>query len=378
MAERAPRGPAPLPPGLSTDWPVPWQPLEGSDDGLLRHVELAALRGALALVSRMPESWYDPILGGAARLAKAVDRRHTEAARGFLRQAFPDLEPEELERRVVRAYQHLFRVVLDSERFSRSVSFDTIRDRYEVHWTPEAEAVRDARSGCVLVTAHLGSWEAGAAILPWIGFDPVYVVAKPPKSAPLARLMQAVRERSGVRVLPRRGAIQAAPAIVRAGGMVCLLLDQRANKRPVLAPFFGRPARCDRSAGVLIRRLRVPVVIASCKLADEPLHYRCDFHDVLRPEELEGADPVAISTRINRALEEAILRDPDQYYWIHDRYRDTPETFEEPVKELPVAERSGPRPAPSDPADAAEAGLRTGGGVSSNAANVSSNQGDPQ
>ena len=115
-----------------------------------------------------------------------------------------------------------------------------------------------------------------------------------------------------------------APAILRAGGALGLLLDQRARKKPVVVPFFGRPARCDRSAGVLMRRLRVPVVVVGCFRGDEPLTWRWVFTEVLQPEELAGASPEEVATRVNAALERLILRAPDQYFWLHDRYKDTP------------------------------------------------------
>ena len=66
-------GPPATPPGLRADWPEPWQPLEGQDDGFLRHAELALLKGGLAILSRLPQPVLEPLLGGLARVAKGVD-----------------------------------------------------------------------------------------------------------------------------------------------------------------------------------------------------------------------------------------------------------------------------------------------------------------
>lgn len=124
--------------------------------------------------------------------------------------------------------------------------------------------------------------------------------------------------------------MQRAPTILRAGGAIGLVLDQRARGRALLAPFLGRPARCDRSAGVLMKRFRVPAVICACTQAEQPLKYRIDFYDVVWPEEIQRADLVSITTRINRAFERMILDHPDQYLWLHDRYKATPLPSEEP------------------------------------------------
>jgi len=193
----------------------------------------------------------------------------------------------------------------------------------------------------VCVTCHVGSWEAALPALPWMGMDPAYGVAKPLKNRPLSISAQRDREARGVRLLPRRGAMAMAPKILRAGGSIGLVLDQRASKRPLLAPFFGRPARCDRSAGVLLKRVRVPVLALACYLTEKPFHYRIEFFDRLMPDEVAHLEVGEIITRLNRAFERMILKHPEQYFWLHDRFRETPETF---PTEIPR-----PRKAPSPP-----------------------------
>ena len=119
-----------------------------------------------------------------------------------------------------------------------------------------------------------------------------------------------------------------------------MVLDQRARMRPILAPFFGRPARCDRSAGVLMKRLRAPVLVIACTLTDDPYLYRIEFYDCLWPDELKAKGPVDIATRVNQAFERMILDYPDQYFWLHDRFKDTPESFSD--DNAPSEAASGP------------------------------------
>lgn len=337
--ERAPGTPdrPVVPAGLSTAWPVEWQPVWGPANGPRAHLEHWLLRACLAVAVRMPEAPVRALLAGLARVARRVDVRHADAARAFLRQACGPLSDAEVERRVLQAYRHFFGVVLDSERFSRRVPVGRVLEHFDIAWTDEVRRVLASGSGCVLVTAHIGNWEVGTLVAPWFGFDPLYAVAKPVKNRPMSRYLQRSREERGVRLLPRRGAMQDAPKVIRGGGYLAMLLDQRARKRPVLAPFFGRPARCDRSAGVLLRRLGVPLVFFALTTTERPLHYRGEFFGVLWPEELAGLDPVAIATRVNAIFERMIAKHPDQYFWLHDRYRDTPLRFEEAEERLESA-----------------------------------------
>ena len=112
-----------------------------------------------------------------------------------------------------------------------------------------------------------------------------------------------------------------------------------------MAPFFGRPARCDRSVGVLVKRLRVPVILCACTLTDVPQRYRFEVYEHILPEELKGWDALAIVKRINAAYERMIRDYPEQYFWLHDRYKDTPLEFEQ-------AEGAAD-PAPSSPGSGA-------------------------
>jgi len=323
-----------LPSELRQDWPVPWQPVWGERDGLLPLVEHLATRGLVSGLSYLPTAPRELLLGGVARLIRAVDKRHREAARRYLRQAFAGGQAFEGEdERVLQAYRHLLRIVVEGAKADRLAHEPAIVERYELDVCDDWYKARDAGRGTIVVGGHLGDWEAASALLPWQGFDPLYVFARAPKNRPMSKAVQATRERRGIRVLPRRGGMKDARAVIAAGGCLGLLLDQRARSKPTLAPLFGRPARCDRSAGVLLKRLGAPVLIASC-LRMAPLRWKMVCHTVLWPEELSGASPRELATRVNQELERLILEWPDQYFWLHDRYRDTP-------LELPPDETGG-------------------------------------
>lgn len=314
-----------LPVGLSGAWPVPRTAVLGTRDGLVAQVESALLLGLLAALARLPHWAQRRMVDATARVARRLDRRHSDAARGYLRQAFgPKIDPAELEERVLQAWRHFLSVTLSSTALQRRVPLASIRDHYDVRMSDEVRAVLARGAGCVVVTAHVGDWEAGSAILPWLGFDPFYVISKPPRNRPLSVHAQRVREARGIRLVPRRGAMRYAAAIIAGGGTLVMMLDQRARTKPVLAPFFGRLARCDRSAGVLLRRLACPVVFSACYLTARPYHYELVFPAVLWPEDVAGQAPEEIARRINAELEAMIRAHPEQYLWLHDRYRGAP------------------------------------------------------
>jgi KDO2-lipid IV(A) lauroyltransferase len=321
-SEGEPPFPCALPAGIRGDWPAPRRAVLGNRGGALAWIEYALARTFVGSLSRLPLALRGPLVGVLARAAKAIDRRRSESARAFLRQALGASIPErELERRVLQAWRHLFDVTLDADAVARRIPPERLREHFEVLLCDDAEEILAGRRGCILATPHVGDWETGAGVMPWVGFDPFYVVSKPPRNRPLSVHAHRMRERRGVRLLPRRGAMQEAAAVVQGGGALGLMLDQRARKRPVMAPFFGRMARCDRSAAVLLKRLRAPIVFAACYRTGTPWRWRLEVPAVLWPKDLEGHSAEAITARVNGELEKLILAAPEQYFWLHDRYR---------------------------------------------------------
>lgn len=307
-------------------WPLPHLPVRGDRGGALAELECLLVRAMIGGAGLLPLALQSALTGALARLAAVLDRRHSDEARRFLEQAFgADLAPERREELVRAAWRQLFASALEGARFDRRIlrSGDLV-EHFDLSEQGELPRVVAAGRGALVATCHLGAWEAMAALMPRLGLRPFYAVAKPPRNRPLSEVLQRVREARGYRVIPRHGALQHVRKVVAAGGYVALLVDQRARGRAVLAPFFGRLAHCERSFAVLARRLHVPLVVgAGIKLA-EPDRYALRIPRVFWPEELAALDPAGILGAINAEFERMILAQPDQYLWLHDRYRKAP------------------------------------------------------
>ena len=305
-----------------SDWPIPWAPVAGSRTGVLASIESALAEGTRGGLARLPLGIQDRFIDLLARAAKAVDKRHTKAAETYIATALPSLPDAQRDDLVLQSWRYFLTMLVRNAAFDRRVPAATRLTHYELDFSPEARAIFETGASCIAVSPHLGDFEAGAALFPAIGFRHFYAVAKPPKNRPLSLATQRLRESRGYRVINRRGAWTDLAKIVAAGGSVALLLDQRPFGKAVIAPFFGRMTRCERGAAVLLRRLEVPVVVGACLTTDTPYRYKMSFRTVLEPKELTGQTPEQIVTRVNAEMESLILRYPEQYFWLHDRFRD--------------------------------------------------------
>ncbi len=103
----------------------------GSRGGAAAWLESVFVRALMGGLSRLPRSAQRAMVSGAAHLAARLDRRHSDAARSFLRQALGCAQFElDGERRVVQAYRHLFQVSLDAEAFERHVPQESLLDHF--------------------------------------------------------------------------------------------------------------------------------------------------------------------------------------------------------------------------------------------------------
>jgi len=314
----------------ASEWPVPWEPVEGDRDGPMARLETLGVRLVLPAIARLPWGPQRGIVRAVARLAKVVDRRHTREARGFIETAFgtaiPRARREEL---VLGAYETLILNAVEGADVERLGSAASRQQHFSSEIPPDLQRVLEEGTGALMLTAHVGAWEFLPMVMSDLGFRPIYAVSRPPRNLPLARYIQRVRESRGFRLLPRHGAAATIPKVIAAGGYVGLLVDQRARRKTIVAPFFGRPAHCERAVAIFARRLGVPVLFMVCYRRPERWQYQVEFPCILWPDELARRSPEEITARINAELERMIRAHPEQYFWLHDRYRAAPTDEEE-------------------------------------------------
>lgn len=179
--------------------------------------------------------------------------------------------------------------------------------------------------GVLLLAAHLGNWELLAAAHGLSGY-PLSVIARPLDSALLDRIVTRFRERSGTEVIAKRRALPEVLDALRRQRMVAILLDQNATRREgVFVPFFGRPASTSKSLALLALRTGVPVVPVFIHREPDGSH-RVIVEPEIQPSRTGALeeDVAALTAAFTRCVERAVRRWPEQWFWMHDRWRTRP------------------------------------------------------
>jgi KDO2-lipid IV(A) lauroyltransferase len=185
------------------------------------------------------------------------------------------------------------------------------------------ELLRDR--GVIMLTAHFGNYELLGYTIARLGL-PLTAVMRPLDNPLLNEFLVSSREAGGVRLLYKRGATESADDIIESGGTLCFIADQDAGRKGMFADFFGRPASWYKSIGLLAMRHRVPLIVGYAARVQRGFHYRVAVERIIQPEEWEQQDdPLGWTTQtFAHALENGIRRWPEQYLWVHRRWKTRP------------------------------------------------------
>lgn len=202
---------------------------------------------------------------------------------------------------------------LDAEKIAKTTTFEGME--------PILEHVRAGR-GIVAFTGHCGNWEWMAYCLTKSGI-PMSVLQRERNEAELNRFITRIRATAGIRTIDRgsTGAARELIFALRRGGMLGFLIDQSIRADSVKVPFFGKPALTPIGPARLAIRTNAPVVSVFVERRGGKQHIR--FNEVIATR--GNDDPVALTALITQDIEEQIRRAPEQWVWMHDRWRDRPQ-----------------------------------------------------
>ncbi|MEO8055234.1 MAG: lysophospholipid acyltransferase family protein [Acidobacteriota bacterium] len=190
---------------------------------------------------------------------------------------------------------------------------------------PGAEVAREALGsgrGILFLTAHLGNWEYSAIEMAAAGVK-ASVVARPLDNPLLDAWLTAFRTRNGNAIIEKRDAARGMLRALRSGGVLGVLADQHVGPPDgIPAPFFGRPASTTSALARIVDRTEA-LVLPAAAIRIAPSRYRLIVESVLDVRRLSPAEREIgpLTARFNSILEIMIRRHPEQWLWLHNRWR---------------------------------------------------------
>ena len=271
------------------------------------------------------------------------DARHRRVGMENLRLAFGGQYNEAQRDRIVRGvYRHFCRMLMEILHIPRKLHPTTWRDRITlVGHEPVVD--RLLRGGpLIMLTGHFGNWEMAGYLFGVFGFPP-HSVARTLDNPYLDRFLRSFRERTGQKMIAKKGGSDQILDVLAGGKVLSFLADQDAGQNGMYVEFFGRPASTHKSIAILALQHNAPVVVGYARRIGPGFRYEVGCDAIIEPDEWTGTadDARLLTQRYTAALERIIRRDPDQYLWLHRRW-----------KHQPKPRAKGRKPANLQPAEA--------------------------
>ena len=283
------------------------------------------VRFAVCLLQMLP---FDTACGVArllAWLAYHLDHRHRQVAMDNLNLAFPgQLTPEEIDRVVRAVFEHFCLMAIELAHFPRRLHVGNWKRFVGMrHGDRMVHAMLSGRP-LLIVTGHFGNWEIAGYSLALVGFT-THAIARTLDNPYLDDYMRQWRERTGQKTLAKKGDFDRIEEVLAGGGILATLADQDAGQRGLFVNFFGRPASTHKAVALMAMEHKVPMlVICTPRIGDRYIVCPGELIDPLDYENTPDAAR-AITERFTNDLERLIRMAPEQYFWLHRRWKPQPQ-----------------------------------------------------
>ncbi len=291
-----------------------------------RRLRYFLVRAVLSVVGVLPFETAARLGGSLGRAAWRLAGGERRKALRSLAVAFPQLPEGEREALGRAAFAHLGRSVME---LVCVADLDRDPDRF-IDWPTEdrraLEAALARGKGVVFVTGHVGNWELLARRVALSG-HPAQSIAKETSDPGTTALVERFRLRGRVKSIWRgqEGAARQMLRALKAGEILGLVIDQDTKVQSVFVPFFGVPAATPRAPADLALRTGAALMVGFCQRQPDGRYLLTMKELPLEPTGDREADAVRLTAMMSAEIEAAIRRHPEQWVWMHQRWKTRPE-----------------------------------------------------
>lgn len=239
--------------------------------------------------------------------------------------AFGDSMSDQERERILRSnFRNLGKSIVEVLHFPK-MSRDDVRAKVTIVGQENCVNAMSKGRGMIYLAAHIGNWEMSSFAQSAAGY-PANIVVRPLDNRYLNNFMVKVRTMYGHTILARRNGMRDMMAALKRKEAVGILMDQNAKRsQGIFVDFFGKPASTVPVIAILALRYDVPVIPGFI------VRTGFDTHTLYFGEKIEiertgdAKKDIELNTaRLNKVLEDFIRQYPDQWFWIHNRWKTQP------------------------------------------------------
>jgi KDO2-lipid IV(A) lauroyltransferase len=274
-------------------------------------------------VGSLPSGWGLSIGAGLGHLSYRLLRRRREVTLENLRGAYPEKSEEAIDAIALAVFRNMGKLFYEICWFT-CMDDDELLGRVTISGEEHIQAAYEKGKGVLVLTAHFGNWE----LMPVLGAHlkhPCSYVYRPLDAAALETFLARTRTRYGGTKIPKKRSFRKILRFLDKKGLVFLLMDQNVRREEgVFAPFFNKPASTNKGLALLAMKTGAPVVPVFL------IREEIGFKGLILPEIPlidtgdKEKDIEANTLAYNRVIESVVRQYPEQWFWVHRRWKTKP------------------------------------------------------
>ncbi|MCH2182833.1 MAG: lysophospholipid acyltransferase family protein [Mariniblastus sp.] len=290
-----------------------------------RWIQYVAIRWVISIVGMLPIECCESIARGLAWLLTHLVKFRRRVIVENLTAVYPEMTPDEVRETTRKMWFHLimmaFEVVHTPRRIHDTNYLDYVKLPDQALMT---EYLIDYRA-LVAVTGHFGNFEVAGYLTGLLGM-PSYTVARKLDNEFLDDYVNTFRGTHGQFILPKDGSANRVQEVMEGGAILTILGDQHAGTKGCWIDFLGRPAACHKAVALFTLSGNAPMMVTYCKRMNRPLHFEVGCTGIADPLDMPETlkDTRHLTQWYNDRMADAIHRDPEQYWWVHRRWKEKP------------------------------------------------------
>ena len=255
-------------------------------------------------------------------LMYGIDVRHRRIVRRNLKFVYPEWPPDRVKKKSKRIFQNLGITILGICQMICFSSHDILK-KVKIRGEEYLLNAMHNNKGVILISAHLGNWEIAPLFWPLYFNTPITIVVRKIRNKIINRWIYGLRTRFGSRVIYKDVALPEMTRTLRQGKILGILIDQGMKSSiGVKIRFFNKFVTATPVAALLAMRCKSPVLPIFCTRNDDGTF----TINIEPPLVLKRTGDLSADLRTNTqimtdAIEKAVRKYPEQWFWVHKRWR---------------------------------------------------------
>ncbi len=241
-----------------------------------------------------------------------------------LRLVFPNWTNAKIDETRWKMWHHLLLMIFEIAHSKRKIHRSNWHDHFDIPGRGRFVKFTLEERPKIAVTGHFGNFELAGYITGLLGI-PVTTIARPLDNPYVHDFITWYRSLGGQHFIPKDDSAGLVQAVLDEGGLISLLADQDAGNKGCWVKFLGHPASCHKALALFTLSSGAPM-LAMANHRVGPLQFRVELLGIADPQHpgdhLAGVNE--LTQWYNDQLAKAILANPEQYWWLHRRWREPP------------------------------------------------------